>query len=277
MLTIGEFSRLTFVPAKTLRYYDRIGLFKPMKIDKFTQYRYYSVEQLPRLYRILALKALGLSLEQISHLLEEDVSTEQMRGMLVLKRSELNQQMAEVQQRLAYVESKIQQLEAEGNMPKYDVILKNVEATRVVLARGIAPEFKTLGYTISNLFTEASDYLRQHGVRVTGHGITLYYDEEFRETQIQVGAAFQIDDDLNIPDSQDVVVTTLAAHTMASVVHHGAFTTLENAYNAVIEWIENNQYQIIGVSRELNLKFNPKGDPNDFVTEVQFPVTKRVI
>ena len=76
MLRISEFSRLTMVPAKTLRYYDDIGLLKPMRVDEWTGYRYYSVEQLPRLNRILALKALGLSLEQIGRLLDDDLSAE---------------------------------------------------------------------------------------------------------------------------------------------------------------------------------------------------------
>ena len=65
MLKIGDFSKLSQVPVKTLRYYDEIGLLKPVQVDRFTSYRYYSFEQLRRLNRILALKDLGLSLEQI--------------------------------------------------------------------------------------------------------------------------------------------------------------------------------------------------------------------
>jgi len=63
MFKIGEFSKLSQVTVKTLRYYDEIGLLKPAEVDRFTSYRYYSVDQLPRLNRILALKDLGLSLE----------------------------------------------------------------------------------------------------------------------------------------------------------------------------------------------------------------------
>ena len=62
MFKIGEFSKFSQVPVKTLRYYDQIGLFEPAKVDRFTGYRYYSASQLPRLHRILAMKDLGLSL-----------------------------------------------------------------------------------------------------------------------------------------------------------------------------------------------------------------------
>lgn len=80
MFKIGEFSKLSLVPAKTLRYYDQIGLLKPNEVDHFTGYRYYSASQLPRLNRILALKDLGLSLEEIGRLLDEELTAAQIRG-----------------------------------------------------------------------------------------------------------------------------------------------------------------------------------------------------
>jgi DNA-binding transcriptional MerR regulator len=76
MFTVGEFSRIARVSKRLLRYYDEIGLLKPIHIDKFTGYRYYSAEQMPRLNRILALKDLGLSLDQIQRLLKDQVSTD---------------------------------------------------------------------------------------------------------------------------------------------------------------------------------------------------------
>ncbi len=95
MIRIGDFSRLSRVSIKTLRYYDEMGLFKPVDVDRLTGYRYYSASQLPRLNRILALRDLGLSLEQIARVLDEGVSSEQLRGMLRLKRAELQQHIAD--------------------------------------------------------------------------------------------------------------------------------------------------------------------------------------
>ena len=89
MLKVGDFSRLSLVSIKALRYYDELGLLKPARVDEFTGYRYYTAEQLPRLNRILALKDLGLSLEQIGVLLNKGVSSEELRGMLRLSGSRL--------------------------------------------------------------------------------------------------------------------------------------------------------------------------------------------
>ena len=113
MFKIGEFSKLSHVTVKTLRYYDKIGLLKPAEVDRFTSYRYYSASQLPRLNRILALKDLGLSLDQIARLLDHDLPPDQIRGMLRLKQVELQEQLEEEQARLARVEQRLSQIEQE--------------------------------------------------------------------------------------------------------------------------------------------------------------------
>jgi DNA-binding transcriptional MerR regulator len=111
MLKIGDFSRISQVSVKTLRYYDEIGLFRPAMVDRSTGYRYYSEEQLPQLNRILALKDLGLSLDQIARMLDDDLSTVQIWSMLRLKQMEIQQCLEEDQARLARVEARMRQVE----------------------------------------------------------------------------------------------------------------------------------------------------------------------
>src|SRR5881392_1225295 len=81
LLKIGDFSRLAQVTVRALHHYEQLGLLAPAQIDRFTGYRYYDLDQLPRLHRILALKDLGFSLEQIVDLLQSDLSPELMHGM----------------------------------------------------------------------------------------------------------------------------------------------------------------------------------------------------
>ena len=97
MLKIGDFSQLGQVSVRTLHHYDERGLSKPAETDGWTGYRFYSVDQLPRLHRILALKDLGFSLDQIGRLVEDDVPAEQLRGMLALKQAEIERQLTQGQ------------------------------------------------------------------------------------------------------------------------------------------------------------------------------------
>jgi len=132
MLKIGEFSRLSQVTIKTLHHYDELGLIKPAHIDPHTNYRFYTVEQLSRIHRIMALKELGLSLEQIGLMLEKDLPTEQIRGMLRLKQAEIEQELREEQRQLAMVEFRLRMIEAEINFPELDVVMKRLEPMRVL-------------------------------------------------------------------------------------------------------------------------------------------------
>ncbi|MEZ4516615.1 MAG: helix-turn-helix domain-containing protein [Chloroflexota bacterium] len=116
MFKIGDFSRLAQVSTRMLRHYDQIGLLKPSHTDKWTGYRYYTIDQLPRLHRIIALKELGFSLEQVATLLQdEDLSTGEMRGMLRLRQSELQHEIAAGQQRLIDIEARLHQIEQEDS------------------------------------------------------------------------------------------------------------------------------------------------------------------
>src|SRR5437899_12364030 len=114
MFRIGEFSKIAQVSGRLLRYYDEIGLLIPESIDPETGYRYYSARQLPRLNRILVLKELGLSLEHIARLLDQDTSVEEMRGMLSLRKAQIEQSLDEEWERLRVVEARLQQIDTQG-------------------------------------------------------------------------------------------------------------------------------------------------------------------
>jgi DNA-binding transcriptional MerR regulator len=271
---IGDFSRLSLVSVKALRYYDELGLLKPARVDEFTGYRYYSASQLTRLNRILAMKDMGLSLEQIALLLDKELTPDQIRGMLRLKQVELRQQLVEGQARLARIEALLQAFEQEVTMPAYDVVLKKVAPLRVAQVHGVAPSMEQIGPTLDRLFDQVLGYISQQGVAPVGPGITLYYDTEYRERDISVGACLSFEGSLG--DGEEVKVVELpAVETMASVIHHGSFSTMNQAYNAILKWIETNGYHISGPTRELNLEYERGGDQSKFVTEIQFPVEKR--
>ncbi|MEM7714814.1 MAG: helix-turn-helix domain-containing protein, partial [Cyanobacteria bacterium P01_A01_bin.68] len=135
MLKIGDFSKLSQVTVKALRLYDQLGLLKPADIDEFTGYRYYSVQQLPQINRILAFKDLGFSLEQIAKLLDDNLPPAEIRGMLRLKQAELELHLLAEKERLSRVEVRIKQIEQENNMSNYEVVLKTVQPIKVASIR----------------------------------------------------------------------------------------------------------------------------------------------
>ena len=273
MIRIGDFSRLSRVSIKTLRYYDEMELFKPIDVDRFTGYRYYSASQLPRLNRILALRDLGLSLEQIAQVLDEGVSSEQLRGMLRLKRSELQQHIAGEQARLARVEARLNTIDLEDTMTDYDVIIKQVEPQLVAGVRDILSSYPESG----RLFEEVYGHLARQGVKGLDDLVAaaIWHDEEFKTSDIDGEAVVYLKQ--LVPEDERVKVYELPASMMASVVHKGAFNKFNLAYEAILRWIEANGYRIVGPNREVFLYCTQpvRQDDDSYVTEIQFPVARR--
>jgi len=128
MFRIGEFSIIAQVSGRLLRYYDSIGLLSPEHTDPHTGYRFYGAQQLPRLNRILVLKELGLSLEQIARLLSKDASVDEIRDMLALRKAQIAESVEGELARLRTVEARLQQIETHGDIQEPDVIVKSVPA-----------------------------------------------------------------------------------------------------------------------------------------------------
>jgi DNA-binding transcriptional MerR regulator len=277
MLKIGEFSRLVQVPVATLRYYDQVGLLKPSEVDRFTGYRYYSASQLPRLHRILALKGLGFSLEQISAVLDEGLTPEQMRGMLRLRHAQINQELTEIQNQLVEVEVRLQQIEREDQLSTYDVMLKQVESQLVASVRTILPNHSAVGALFGEVYeamgTYTAEALGPHPGQ-NGQTLVIWYDTEFKEYDVDGAAAFFVR--CRVPDHGRMRCHELPAVTMAATVHHGSYNTINTAHEAVITWIEANGYHIAGPDREINLynKMPIRLDDPTYVTEIQYPVEK---
>jgi DNA-binding transcriptional MerR regulator/GNAT superfamily N-acetyltransferase len=127
MIRIGDFSRISQTPVSTLRYYDEVGLLKPVEVDHLTGYRYYTFDQLTRLHRILALKDLGFSLGEIAHLLADNLPAQQVRGMLQRKRAALREQVQDHHERLERLDAWLKQIEKENNMTAYAIRTARIE------------------------------------------------------------------------------------------------------------------------------------------------------
>jgi DNA-binding transcriptional MerR regulator len=271
MFKIGDFSKLSRVSVKTLRYYDEIGLLKPAYVDNFTSYRYYSAEQLPRLNRILALKDLGFSLEQTERLLDDALSPAQMREILRMKQAEIQRRVQDETERLARVEARLRAIEQEQTMPAYDIIVKRVEPQLVASVRDHLPSYPAIG----TFYDEIGRYVASQGAHPAGPYIAVWHDEEYRDDQIDAEAAIPIDKAL--PGAGRVAVRELPGYDAAAcVVHHGDYSTIGQAYSALLAWIGNNGYRIAGPACEIYLSASQptQQDDSGIITEIRFPVER---
>ena len=161
MFTVGEFSRIARVSKRLLRYYDQIGLFGPARTDDMTGYRYYNSTQLPELNRIISLKEMGFSLEEIQKAIEEDISVEEVTRLLTLKKSEIektvDQQLAVIQR----IESRLNSYG--GKAPEYEIVLKDIEAVDYLFFREVCPTPAEGAQVVGALIESVSPTRREIG------------------------------------------------------------------------------------------------------------------
>ena len=169
---IGTVARLAQVSVRTLRYYDELGLLRPTWVDPDTAYRWYAPEQLQRLHRILALRDLGVTLVDIGRLLDEEVSPEQLRGMLLLRRAEAAQRVAVDSARLARVEARLRQLQ-EVEMADYDIVVKRVDALWAGVASEDLAGVSEIGLAHGRLWPRVERALSARGVERAGPSVAM--------------------------------------------------------------------------------------------------------
>jgi predicted transcriptional regulator YdeE/DNA-binding transcriptional MerR regulator len=278
VLKIGDFSKVAHVTVKTLRHYAHIGLFSPAWTDRFSGYRYYTLQQLPRLNRILALKDLGFSLEQVADLARDEVPVEQLRGMLRRKQSELEGRLRAEQTRLGMVAARLLQIEQAGPSGA-EVLLKNVPATPVAVLHEIVPSLDRVPAHIEQLVDELNGWLGRKGIQADGPWMTLYLAAEYRERDIPLEVAVVVPARA-VGHNGDALSRArtrwLAAAEMACLVHTGPQETLGTAYTELYAWMEANHRRPMGAARELVLRDVSEDDQPITVIEIQIPVEPRI-
>jgi predicted transcriptional regulator YdeE len=271
VLKIGDFAKLARVSVKTLRHYDKLGLLRPAWVDRWTSYRYYTLAQLPRLNRILALKDLGFSLEEVQLLLGEGLPPAELRGMLRLKRAELQRHLRTEQARLERVETRLRWIEREGELPRYEVVIKSVPARRVAGLRDWIPDYEHM----KSLFSKLDGYVqgRPGVVGKLAPRFAIYYEVQEGDRGIDAEAALPVND-TSRAEPPMCVHDLPAVEAMACVVHPGEPDSLGEAYAAAMAWIEENGFRVAGPTREVYL---PEPGQGQSVVDVQFPVERKPV
>ncbi|TCC65972.1 MerR family transcriptional regulator [Kribbella pittospori] len=269
MFAIGEFARHGRVSIRMVRHYDAIGLLRPAYVDPATGYRSYTAGQLADLNRIVALKDLGFSLEQVRTMVADEISPAELQALLTIRRAELESTVAESYARLAQVESRLRGIAAD--LPTADVVIKDLAAVRLVGLTTTAASFTPadISPVVHPLCAELGRRLPHAAVRPSGHLTCLYERSHETEDEVvvraTVPAAIDAEGNLNGLD-----VIDLPAVRAATLVHRGPIDQVLPAWQALAGWIDDNGHRSSEPARELYL--DCPDDPDGWVTELQEPI-----
>lgn len=276
MFRIGEFAQIAQVSGRQLRFYDQLGLLRPAHTDLQTGYRYYSIRQLPRLNCILALKDLGLSLEQIGPMLKDELSPTELRAMLTMKRAQLAQSLREEETRLRHIESRIAQIDRQGGIGDYDVIVKSVPPTPVLSLRcacdGMNEAVQMVRAVAEAGARQIRPALRDKLIVVARN------DRDDEKLDLEIGFSLMRPSNSSVRIAGDLVLRAgelPSVETMATIVRPGTNAESHSSFGAIGLWIEANAYEIAGPCREVFLE-PITGAPGfeGALVEIQFPVRR---
>lgn len=275
MFLIGQFSQMARVSRRQLRHYDELGLLRPERIDPVTGYRSYTAAQLPRLNRILALKELGFALDQIGPLLDGDVDTAELRGMLELRRAEVAHNLAEEQARLAAIESRIDELDSPRSPD--DVVVKTIAAERFLHRPVVCP---TASHAPALVATLLEDIAAAVPASAIGPVVAVARSDEFADADVELDLGVilrrPVDvDALPRDDDRKFSIDTLPAiERSATVVRTGDISQAHRAYAAVARWAEATGHHLAGPIREVVIQLSEPARPEATALELQVPVTR---
>lgn len=270
MYKIGDFSRLCQVSVKTLHHYDDVGLVRPMRVDRENGYRFYAAEQVTRVRRILNLKALGFSLEQIAVVLDGNPTPMQLHDLLLAKQRELEQLVHDSRNRLAQLDIWLKRITEEETMSRLDVVVKTIEPQLVVSMREQVAAMDRLG----EMFAELAAHIERHGGKTAGPGTFIHHDSEYQDGCSDIETVFPIC--AAIPATDRIQVYELPGVTaMACLIYQGEHdAACDEARQALATWIEEHGYRINGSDRLAFLDCGDSGGEGGSVVEFQYPVER---
>lgn len=272
MLKIGDFSKLSRISIRMLRHYDEIGLLIPKDIDSFTNYRYYSEEQLPVASRIKALKDMGFSLATIVEILKSYNNPKALSEFLAVKQAEVQEEANEINQRLLLLETALKRLRKDDMAMNYNVVLKTLPERYVASVRKILPAYNQEGILWNILMSETISLNLQQADNC--YSLAIFHDEGYKESDNDIEIQLSVSGEY--PNTENVIFKTVPEVEIASATYKGSYEQITEVNQAVAAWVSDNGYEFNGAMFCIyHVSPAQTQDPNELVTEVCYPVKKK--
>ena len=267
MFRIGEFSKLTQVSIRMLRYYDETGILTPAEVDKWTGHRLYSVEQIPRLNKILYLRDSGLNVSEIA--LALTMNEQSFLGQLDKKRMEIENAIQAEQEKLRKIELAKSEIQGGKGEMHYNISVKSIPAYQVLSLRKVVPTY----YSEGDLWKELSTFAGAQKIEITGNTFSIYHDAEFRETDVDIELCAPVKKMEKAKESFCFRMTEPVPYMTCTMVY-GDFANIKGAYLAFAEWLQKNSgYKMSNPMRQI-VHRGPwnENNPEKYLIELQIPL-----
>lgn len=273
MFKIGEFSKLTQVSIRMLRYYDEMGLLTPAQVDKFTGYRLYSTEQIRILHRIIFLRDIGFNVSEILDALrnwDDDFIIKKLRN----KQGEIEEVIRLEKERVNKINMAIADISEEKIAVHCNFTLKNIPSFKVISLRKTIPDYFQEGI----LWEELYNFINKEHIQVVKNSadFAIYHDLEYKESNVDVEVCVCVEH-MGQNKKDFIFRETEEVEAMACAMVYGDFENIRIGYENFAQWLtQHDQYRMVGQNRQTCHKgpWN-ETNPKNYLTEIQIPVEKK--
>lgn len=265
MYKISDFSKITNLTVKALRYYDEEGILTPSHRGEENSYRYYDEKDFKTAQLILMLRDLDFSISEIKDIIAGCENPEDLSYYLKEKKSMIESKIKSEKELINKINLYIKPSNMEDNGMNYEIEVKSIAPVMVASIR-YKGKYSDVGKYIGKIYKAVKN-------KGAGAPFNCYYDAEFRE---------DADIELCVPTTELVRDSNVTARKLPEIkaictTHKGSYDRLNLAYKALLDYAAEHKLNCLTPSREVYLK-GPgmifKGNPNNYITEIIIPVEK---
>lgn len=262
MLKIGEFSKLSHLTVKVLRFYEKEELLIPASTDRWTGYRFYETRQLAEAAKIKAYRQLGFSIEEIRAILSGKNATD----IFAAKAKELENQKAEIDVRLSIINHILEEKEM-----KYQVTVKEIQPAIVYYSEVKLQKYSDMMQYIPAIGEECRKLNPNLKCTEPPYEFCEYLDGEYRDSDILVRhneAVVSFG-----KENEHIKFREIPKAKVLSILHKGAYDQIGETYAFLMNYAEENGYRVKGLARERYIDgiWN-KDSVAEWLTEIQLPI-----
>jgi DNA-binding transcriptional MerR regulator/effector-binding domain-containing protein len=263
MFTIGEFSKITGLTVKTLRFYHEQQLLTPACVDEQTGYRYYSERQIEQARAIAYLRSLDFPLAEIAILLDAEDETQFIQA-IERQRAAIEEKIRRYRGMVRSLDQFLAEEKENASMPRMSSFEVQEKTISPLLIAGVRMKGK-----YSDCGPAFSRIGRSFGRYICGKCFLLHYDDEYREDDADFEACMPI---RQRKEADGISVRELVGGPCVSLLHKGPYDQLGRSYAKVFQYVRQHGYRALSPTREVYLK-GPgmifKGNPQNYLTEIQ--------
>ena len=273
MLRIGDFSKLSRISIRMLRYYEKHNLLKPRYVDEESGYRFYAHEQIFEAAKIRFLREAGFSVAMMEEIMTQYDRPQEIQRYFQIRMKELEEERQRISNTLIRLERAQKLLDTEDTFMKYTVEVKQIKGMYAATLRSMIPTYEREDLVWKRMYSILAEKHLDITFAQPQNARAYFFDEGFAEKNVDIEIATEVVG--SYEDVEDICFRQLKDETVASVTFTGDYSQITEVCMAITMWIKENGYELDGANFCIYHKgWGQCDNPKEFVTEICFPIRK---